>query len=291
MFTGRDVKQTLLLAWVTLLIGSLLWPLAQTGDLLLRDMAVISSPTLHLNNLGFGDLPARNAPQDGVLAMLGFLPVDWIVRLLLVVAAYIGAFGASRLGRAQFLAVTIWFAPGLMEGTGLQRSNPMPSRYTPEIKTRAIELVLRDQAETDTARGAVSRIADELNLSREALRIWVCKHKESGASTPADSVNLEAEKRRLRKELPESQRANEILKKASAFFVAELDRPHKLSSTSSTTTVLTTESSRSSGCTVSTYYAVKSRLASARVIRDNRRAAALHRIYADNYSCYGVRKL
>lgn len=42
---------------------------------------------------------------------------------------------------------------------------------------------------------------------------------------------------------------------------------------------------------VSTYYAVKSRPASARVIRDNRLAAALHRIYADNYSCYGARKL
>jgi transposase-like protein len=40
-------------------------------------------------------------------------------------------------------------------------------------------------------------------------------------------VDLEAENRRLRKELAESQRANEILKKASAFFAAELDRPHK----------------------------------------------------------------
>lgn len=103
----------------------------------------------------------------------------------------------------------------------------MPSRYTPGLKTRAIELVLHAQADADTARGAVSRIADELNLSRETLRIWVRKYKESGASTPAESVDLEAENRRLRKELAESQRANEILKKASAFFAAELDRPHK----------------------------------------------------------------
>ncbi|AGP29729.1 transposase [Corynebacterium terpenotabidum] len=49
----------------------------------------------------------------------------------------------------------------------------MPSKYTPELKTRAIELVLHAQADPDTARGAVSRIADELNLSRETLRIWV----------------------------------------------------------------------------------------------------------------------
>ena len=60
-----------------------------------------------------------------------------------------------------------------MEGTGLQGSNPMPSKYTPELKARAIELVLHAQGDPDTARGAVSRIADELNISRETLRIWV----------------------------------------------------------------------------------------------------------------------
>jgi transposase-like protein len=114
-----------------------------------------------------------------------------------------------------------------MEGTGLQRSNPMPSKYTPELKTRAIELVLHAQADPDTARGAVSRIADDLNLSRETLRIWVRKHKQSGATTPTESVDLEAENRRLRNELAELQRTNEILKTASAFFAAELDRPHK----------------------------------------------------------------
>lgn len=103
----------------------------------------------------------------------------------------------------------------------------MPSKYTPELKTRAIELVLHAQADPDTARGAVARIADELNLNRETLRVWLRRHKESGASTPAESVDLEAENRRLRKELAEAQRANEILKKASAFFAAELDRPHR----------------------------------------------------------------
>ncbi|WP_312804124.1 hypothetical protein [Corynebacterium variabile] len=43
----------------------------------------------------------------------------------------------------------------------------MPSKYTPELKARAIELVLHAQGDPDTARGAVSRIADELNISRE----------------------------------------------------------------------------------------------------------------------------
>ncbi|RCS83727.1 IS3 family transposase, partial [Brevibacterium aurantiacum] len=46
-------------------------------------------------------------------------------------------------------------------------------------------------------------------------------------ATPTESVDLEAENRRLRAELTEARRANEILKKASAFFAAELDRPSK----------------------------------------------------------------
>uniref|UniRef100_UPI001BB1E083 transposase n=1 Tax=Brevibacterium sp. 2SA TaxID=2502198 RepID=UPI001BB1E083 len=67
----------------------------------------------------------------------------------------------------------------------------------------------------------------ELGLSKETLRVWVRKHKDSGKATPTESVDLEAENRRLRAELAEAKRANEILKRASAFFAAELDRPSK----------------------------------------------------------------
>lgn len=104
-----QLRQTLLWAWTTLLLGSLLWPFAAPGELLLRDMVVIDSPSLHLGALGFGDLPARNAPQDGVLGVLGFLalPVSWIVRILLLVSGFAGAYGAMKLGRAQFAAVTV----------------------------------------------------------------------------------------------------------------------------------------------------------------------------------------
>lgn len=103
----------------------------------------------------------------------------------------------------------------------------MPVKYTPELKQRAIELVLHAQADPDTARGAVTRIAGELGVSKETLRVWVRTHKQFGVGTPAESVDLEAENRQLRTELAEAKRANDILKKASAFFAAELDRPHK----------------------------------------------------------------
>ena len=103
----------------------------------------------------------------------------------------------------------------------------MPIKYTDELKQRAVELVIHAQANPDTAHGAVRRVADELGVSKEALRVWVRKHKDSGAESPAESINLEAENRRLRAELAEAKRANDILKKASAFFAAELDRPQK----------------------------------------------------------------
>lgn len=105
------VMRIVLWTWVTLLLGSLLWPLASPGELLLRDMAVVDDPALSLNALGFGDLPSRNAPQDGVLALVGvlpgFLPVSWAVRGMLVAAGLAGAWGAMQLGRARFAAVTI----------------------------------------------------------------------------------------------------------------------------------------------------------------------------------------
>ena len=102
----------------------------------------------------------------------------------------------------------------------------MPVKYTDERKSRAVELVIHAQADPNTANGAIARAAKELGVSKEALR-WVRKHKDSGKATPADSVDLEAENRGLRAELADSKRANEILRRASAFFAPELDRPSK----------------------------------------------------------------
>ncbi|BAU97218.1 hypothetical protein N24_2956 [Corynebacterium suranareeae] len=100
-------RQIALWAWTTVLLGSLLWPLASAGELLLRDMSVVDHPALSLNALGFGDLPSRNAPQDGVLALLNFLPVSWLVRGMLLGAGFAGAWGAMQLGPSKFLAVTV----------------------------------------------------------------------------------------------------------------------------------------------------------------------------------------
>ena len=103
----------------------------------------------------------------------------------------------------------------------------LPVKYTDELRARAVELVVHAQADPATAAGAIGRVAAELGVNKETLRVWVRKYKASGRSTPAESIDFETENRRLRAELAEAKRANEILRRASAFFAAELDRPSK----------------------------------------------------------------
>ena len=63
----------------------------------------------------------------------------------------------------------------------------MPPKFSPELKARAVELVLHAQA--DPATGATRRVADELGLNSETLRSWVAQHKRSGATTPAGKTS------------------------------------------------------------------------------------------------------
>ena len=52
-------------------------------------------------------------------------------------------------------------------------------KYTDELKARAVELVIHAQADPDTANGAIIRVANELGLSKETLRVWL---KRSGST-------------------------------------------------------------------------------------------------------------
>ena len=92
------VAKYLVVGYTGFLIVLLLGVLFQPGVLLLRDMAVLRHPALHAGAVGFGDLPARNAPQDGILALVGMvIPASWFVRMLLVGSAAAGAWGAATL--------------------------------------------------------------------------------------------------------------------------------------------------------------------------------------------------
>ncbi|MGP5245435.1 transposase [Corynebacterium variabile] len=102
---------------------------------------------------------------------------------------------------------------------------PAPRKYPDELRQRAILMVLDAKTDPDTARGAIRRVADQLGISRETLRGWVRRTEIDNGQRPGTTTDDTDRIHALEKESRELRRANEILKSASAFFAAELDRP------------------------------------------------------------------
>lgn len=102
----------------------------------------------------------------------------------------------------------------------------MPMQYPRELRERAVRLVAEHRGEYETEYAAIRSIAAKLGIgSAESLRKWVRQAEVDGGKRPGISSEESAEIRRLKRENAELRRANEILKAASAFFAAELDRP------------------------------------------------------------------
>jgi transposase len=103
-----------------------------------------------------------------------------------------------------------------------------PTRFAPEVRERAIRLVLEHQGEHESQWAAISSIAGKMGCSPETLRKWVRRAEcDQGGRTGLTSGERERLKD-LERENRELRRANEILRKASAYFAqAELDRRPK----------------------------------------------------------------
>ena len=98
-------------------------------------------------------------------------------------------------------------------------------RYPPEIRERAVRLVLEHQENYRSEWAALTSIADKIGCTAETLRNWV-RRAEVDQGKRAGLTSAERDRlRALERENRELKRANEILRKASAFFAqAELDR-------------------------------------------------------------------
>ena len=98
-------------------------------------------------------------------------------------------------------------------------------KYLDELRERATRLVLEVRGDPERSKGAIARIAGELGVHPEALRSWV-KRSEIDGGLRAGTTSADAQRVwELEKENRELRRANEILRKASAYFAqAELDR-------------------------------------------------------------------
>ena len=102
---------------------------------------------------------------------------------------------------------------------------PTTRRYSEEEKARAVRLVRQLRAELGTDHGTVKRVADQLGYGPETVRKWVRQAEVDQGARPGTTSEESAEIKRLKRENAELRRANAILKAASAFFAAELDRP------------------------------------------------------------------
>jgi len=98
-------------------------------------------------------------------------------------------------------------------------------RYSPEVRERAVRLVLEQQSEHGSQWAAMESIAAKIGCTSETLRKWVRQaERDQGSRAGLSSTERERVKA-LERENRELKRANEILRKASAFFAqAELDR-------------------------------------------------------------------
>jgi transposase len=101
-------------------------------------------------------------------------------------------------------------------------------RYSPEVRERAVRMVLEQQKEHSSQWAAINSIASKLGCTSETLRRWVRQMERDQGTRVGITSDDRDRLKMLERENRELKRTNEILRKASAFFAqAELDRPLK----------------------------------------------------------------
>ena len=100
-----------------------------------------------------------------------------------------------------------------------------PSRFSPKVRDRAVRMVLEQQDKHASQWATITSIAEKIGCTAETLRKWLRQAERDQGTRPGLTTEERARPKQLEREVFELRRANEILRKASAYFAqAELDR-------------------------------------------------------------------
>ncbi|EPD9770625.1 IS3 family transposase [Salmonella enterica subsp. enterica serovar Alachua] len=174
-------------------------------------------------------------------------------------------------------------------------------RFSPEVRQRAIRMVLESQGEYDSQWAAICSIAPKIGCTPETLRVWVRQHERDtgggdGGLTTAERQRL----KELERENRELRRSNDILRQASAYFCEGGVRP-PLEKMMPLLDKLREQYGVGPLCSElhiapSTYYHCQQQRhhpdkRSARAQRDDWLKKEIQRVYDENHKVYGVRKV
>ena len=100
-----------------------------------------------------------------------------------------------------------------------------PSRYSPEVRERSVRLVLDQTDKHSSQWAAIQSVASKIGCTSETLRKWVRQTEYDVGARDGLTTSERERMKTLEREVKQLKRANEILRKASAYFAqAELDR-------------------------------------------------------------------
>ena len=100
---------------------------------------------------------------------------------------------------------------------------PRTTRYSPEVRERAVRMLVEHRGEYPSEWAAMTAISAKLGMTPETLRIWVRRTEIDDGKRPGTTTEDQKKIKELEREVKELKRANEILKDASIFFATELD--------------------------------------------------------------------
>ena len=104
----------------------------------------------------------------------------------------------------------------------------MPNKYSPEVRERAVRMVLDHEGQHESRWAAILSISSKIGCAPQTLNEWVKKAEVDGGRRVGMPTEIAERLKALERENRELRQANEILRKASAYFaLAELDRRSK----------------------------------------------------------------